>query len=68
MNAPCRWTQDDDGAAVWTASCQGNLCFEFNDGGPTENNMKFCCYCGHPLLPVPYVPPPEEEDDERPSR
>lgn len=42
----CLWTDDrDDGG--WFTSC-GNA-FEFTDGTPADNGMKFCCYCGRPL-------------------
>jgi hypothetical protein len=38
---PCHWTEDE---GMWATSC-GNA-FMLNDGTPTDNNMKFCCYCG----------------------
>ena len=40
--ATCDWGQDDDGN--WGASC-GSL-HAFIDDGPSENNHKFCPYCG----------------------
>ncbi len=48
--AQCRWTEDpDDG--YWETNC-GNH-FEFIDGGPKENSMRFCCYCGAELNVLP---------------
>jgi hypothetical protein len=38
----CEWTEDDD-ANWWTACDNG---FVFMDGGPMDNDMKFCPYCG----------------------
>ena len=40
--ASCEWAQDDEGN--WGTSC-GNLHAFINDG-PSENNHKFCPYCG----------------------
>jgi hypothetical protein len=43
----CEWKQDENGA--WWTDC-GNG-FEFNnEGSPKDNKMKFCCYCGKPLI------------------
>lgn len=40
--APCLWTPDADG--YWKTACgQGHT---FTTDGPTENNHRFCCYCG----------------------
>lgn len=47
----CTWTEDDNG--VYNTSCDES--FIFIDAGPTENEMKFCCYCGKPLVAVPAV-------------
>jgi len=41
----CQWTEDDDG--VWDTEC-GNA-FVFTDGGPSDNNLLFCPYCGAAL-------------------
>lgn len=46
----CRWTQDGDEGA-WDTSCgQRHLLI---DGGPTDNRMRWCCYCGQPLTEGP---------------
>lgn len=49
-NKACRWsraTAGDIASDWWTTSC-GNS-FVLNDGTPSENNMRFCCYCGGAL-------------------
>jgi len=38
----CKWRQDDDGN--WVTSCK-NI-FILIHGTPTENDMRFCYYCG----------------------
>jgi len=38
----CLWIEDDDG--VYQTSCLHS--FEFMDGTPERNGMKFCPYCG----------------------
>lgn len=38
----CQWKEDGDG--IWNTGC-GHL-FEFTEDGPTENNFRFCYYCG----------------------
>lgn len=56
-NAVCRWSEDGDGGP-YTTSCGGY--FQVTEGTPTDNEMKFCCYCGKPLAEARYV---EDEDD-----
>jgi hypothetical protein len=46
----CVWAQDDDG--IWLTDCEN--AFTLNDGAPSENDMKFCCYCGKPLKEEPW--------------
>ncbi len=38
-----RWRQDDEDA--WTCTACGNI-WTFLDGGPNENNAKYCPVCG----------------------
>lgn len=38
----CRWTEEDYG--VWWSDCGEGWCF--NDGGPSENSVRFCQGCG----------------------
>jgi len=42
----CIWTEDDDG--IYQTSCLHS--FEFMDGTPELNGMKFCPYCGNLIL------------------
>ena len=45
LPAVCTWTCDSDG--IWQADC--GHAFEFTHGGPKENDMVFCAYCGKKL-------------------
>jgi len=43
----CEWKQssgDDDFDRTFSTGCGGE--WQFYDGGPAENGMKYCCYCG----------------------
>lgn len=53
----CEWKQDFDGN--YDTDCDQS--FTMIDGTPTENHMRFCCYCGKGLLTVPYSNVPEED-------
>ena len=55
----CEWQADIDG--VWSTSCGKD--FVLNDGGPIENEMRFCCYCGLSLDELPYEEPEDDEND-----
>jgi len=49
----CGWTHttsiiEDEG--IWETLC-GNT-FMFVEGTPQDNSMKFCCYCGRPLVQI----------------
>lgn len=51
----CRWVQDEwEGS--WNTSCGHS--FSIIDGTPTDNDMKFCCYCGGSIPPQPAPPAP----------
>lgn len=43
----CVWAEDIEGN--WETAC-GEM-FTFIDGGPEENRVKFCHYCGLPIEP-----------------
>jgi len=58
MNEECTWTESNDGGHYET-NC-GDM-FVLNVGTPSENGMRFCCYCGRPLEEKLYAE--EEEDD-----
>lgn len=46
----CTWKEDlqPDGDVAWETAC-GNL-HEFMADGPTENNYRYCPYCGGSLI------------------
>ena len=65
MTNQCEWKQD--GAWIecqddWFTECQHG--FTFTEGGPAENEFKFCCYCSKPIKAVPWVPEPDEDERE----
>jgi len=41
----CTWAEDEDGH--WDTSCGDR--YTFIDGGPTDNGLQFCGYCGKSL-------------------
>ena len=58
--ATCTWTEDDDtDNSIWDTAC--GEAFVFTDGGPEDNDIRFCCYCGKKLVAVHYEPESEEE-------
>ena len=44
----CRWWLDDEELNVWATECCEYFILE--DGGPKENNMCFCPFCGLPII------------------
>ena len=63
MSDTCTWTQDDwGGDSQWETSC--GHAFEFHDGGPAENDIKYCGYCGKPLVEVLTSTSQQEKDDD----
>jgi len=54
-DAACQWGQEDEGSGTYWSACGHG--FTFNDGGPTDNGLKHCCYCGKPLIELPWVEP-----------
>lgn len=42
----CRWTETKDGQ--WETACE--QMHEFFDGGPKDNRLQFCGYCGKRLV------------------
>ena len=49
----CKWSEDADGN--WETDCGNAFCLE--DGPPSENNLRYCCYCGRKLEEVLYEEP-----------
>lgn len=56
----CSWTQDDEGSDAWFAGC-GKGWFRLDDGTPSSNRMSHCCYCGKPLVEMPWTEPEGDE-------
>jgi hypothetical protein len=50
----CNWSQEDDESDCWVTSC-GNA-FSLNDGTPSDNSLKHCCYCGRHLTETRWEP------------
>ena len=46
----CKWEEEDADDSMWETDC--GRTFVLNEGSPSENEMKFCCYCGRPLEEV----------------
>jgi hypothetical protein len=62
----CHWADetDGDGDGYWDTQC--GHAFQFNEGGPKENDFAFCGYCGGRIvlalaLAVSPIPAPEKE-------
>lgn len=43
----CNWYEDDS-TCSWDTDC-GNK-FQFEDGGPKDNGLAYCPYCGKELV------------------
>lgn len=43
----CMWALTDPDLDLWSTSC--GEAHTFLTGGPAENGMRFCCYCGLPM-------------------
>jgi len=52
----CTWIQDIDNN--YETACADdknfNRIFSIIDGLPSENNMKYCCYCGKEIMEISY--------------
>jgi len=58
----CGWEQTDDYSGCWESDC--GLTWIFEEGGPSENEMRFCCGCGLPLTEKRWFQPEEDEEDD----
>lgn len=56
----CVWAEDFEGN--WETQC--DQLFVIIDAKPSENGMKFCCYCGGDLVEMYYEESEESEDDD----
>ena len=48
MKSPCVWKYSDDEMDYYETGCGES--FIVLEGTPTENRMRFCAYCGRPLI------------------
>lgn len=65
MTKFCDWAQkdwDDCDWGRWQTSC-GEY-FYMTDSSPSENQMKFCCYCGKPIRENLFKREEEVNDEE----
>lgn len=44
----CHWSQDGEDSDTWATQCSHY--FTLIEGTPGDNHMRFCCYCGRPLV------------------
>ena len=54
---PCVWSEEYEGP--WESAC--GHAFSIIEGGPAENGMKFCCFCGTPINAISYDEGAENE-------
>lgn len=47
MSEQCAWIEDSDG--VWETECGEAFYFD-TEGPPSSHRMKFCTFCGKPLV------------------
>ncbi len=60
MRDACTWADEGgDFAGTYRTTCDNY--FSIIDGTPSENGMRFCCYCGRPLIEKPYVENVEDD-------
>lgn len=51
QSSECHWSQDgDEDSDVWATQC-GNM-FTIIADTPSENEMRFCCFCGKSLVEI----------------
>ena len=50
LTAECAWYQDGE-EGPWATGC-GHY-FSIIDGTPTENDFRYCCFCGAALREIP---------------
>ena len=58
----CEWKYDEDMSA-WETDCGQAWCLS-NDGTLEENGVRFCHYCGRPIMAVAADVPEVEEDED----
>jgi hypothetical protein len=60
MADTCTWAQADFETDAWETTCGG--VFRLDDGTPSENKMRWCCYCGKSLQESPWADPESESE------
>lgn len=50
LTLQCEWEPTDPDFGTWETSCGHS--FFVVEGSPSDNDMRFCCYCGHPLKEI----------------
>jgi len=58
MPDPCEWHETD---YAWETGC--GEAFVFIEGGPAENKMRYCPYCGRAIAVIVVVPPADEDEE-----
>lgn len=56
----CNWAQADFETDAWETTCGG--VFRLDDGTPSDNQMRWCCYCGKSLQESPWADPDSESE------
>ena len=56
----CTWMEDEQG--IWHTDCRHM--FVLHADSPSENNMRYCCYCGRELKELGYVEGAYAEEEE----
>ena len=49
---PCTWTQSSDPDMPDTYITDCGEMWSFTDGGPADNNVRYCHSCGKPVVEV----------------
>ena len=47
MNDTCVWRLEEIDSDLWETACKQE--FIMLGGTPSDNDMKYCCYCGKPI-------------------
>jgi hypothetical protein len=53
----CTWAENEDG--YYDTECDNT--FILTEGTPDQNNMRFCTYCGRPLVERGYAQEEQRE-------
>ena len=50
LDTQCHWVQEGNDDNTWESDCGNTFCI--NDGTPKQNDLRFCPFCGLPLVEV----------------